>query len=254
MATKPVLTVIPALELKGSLVTLMTLRVLDPDPETLTQQFVKKIEQAPDFFKNAPIILDLQALQEAEKTIDLAFLVALLKRYELVPVAIKGGTFEQNQAALALSLGILSASATKPATRQPAVNLIPTLNSNENTTSTNITQTVVTKVITQPVRSGQQIVEMNGDLVILSSVSAGAEVLAQRHIHVYGALRGRALAGVNGDQDARIFCQVLDAELVSVAGHYIVNEDLDSSVRNKAAQIFLQEGQLAIQALEPYPR
>ncbi len=254
MATKPVLTVIPALELKGSLVTLMTLRVLDPEPEILTQQFVKKIEQAPDFFKNAPIIIDLQALQETEKTIDLTFLVALLKRYELVPVAIKGGTAEQNQAALALSLGILSASATKPATRQPTANLLPTFNGTETTTATNITQPVVTKVITQPVRSGQQIVEMNGDLVILSSVSAGAEVLAQRHIHVYGALRGRALAGVNGDQEARIFCQVLDAELVSVAGHYIVNEDLDSSVRNKATQIFLQEGQLAIQALEPYPR
>jgi septum site-determining protein MinC len=103
--------------------------------------------------------------------------------------------------------------------------------------------------VTHPIRSGQQIVEMQGDLIILSTVSPGAEILARRHIHVYGALRGRALAGVTGDVEARIFCQAMDAELVSIAGNYLVNEDLKAPLRGKPAQIYLNQGKLVVQAL-----
>jgi septum site-determining protein MinC len=110
------------------------------------------------------------------------------------------------------------------------------------------------KIVTQPVRSGQQVVSLEGDIVILSSVSPGAEVLAQRHIHVYGALRGRALAGVNGDVEARIFCQHLDAELISIAGHYQINESLHDDLRGKPAQIYLQEDVLKVESLAPIPR
>ena len=83
-----------------------------------------------------------------------------------------------------------------------------------------------TKIITTPVRGGQQIYAQGGDLVVVSSVSPGAELLADGNIHVYGAMRGRALAGVKGDTRARIFCQQLSAELVSIAGQYKVSEDL----------------------------
>ena len=95
-----------------------------------------------------------------------------------------------------------------------------------------------TLVIDQPVRSGQQIYS-RGDLIVLAPVSTGAELLAEGHIHVYNTLRGRALAGVRGDQSARIFCQKLDAELVSIAGIYRVAEDLPEQHRKQAVHITL---------------
>ena len=94
-----------------------------------------------------------------------------------------------------------------------------------------------TKLITHPVRSGQQIYAAGGDLVVLSSVSPGAEVLADGNIHVYGTLRGRALAGVKGNRSARIFCQRLEAELISIAGHYKISEDLRNSHWQKALRL-----------------
>src|SRR5690606_16388031 len=94
------------------------------------------------------------------------------------------------------------------------------------------------------VRSGRQIYAQGGDLVIVGPVSPGAELLADGSIHVYGALRGRALAGVSGDERARIFCQSLEAELISIAGLYRIAEDIDRAVLRKQVQIYLEEGRL----------
>jgi septum site-determining protein MinC len=88
-----------------------------------------------------------------------------------------------------------------------------------------------------------------GDLVAVAPISAGAELIADGHIHVYGALRGRALAGVGGDESARIFCQKLDAELVSIAGAYRVREDIDESLIGQPVQIYLQGEDLIIDPL-----
>lgn len=81
-------------------------------------------------------------------------------------------------------------------------------------------------MVTTPIRGGQQIYAQGGDLIVLAPVSPGAELLADGNIHVYGPLRGRALAGIKGDTSARIFCQQLAAEMVSIAGQYKVAEDL----------------------------
>ncbi|MGA7801258.1 MAG: septum site-determining protein MinC, partial [Gammaproteobacteria bacterium] len=104
------------------------------------------------------------------------------------------------------------------------------------------------RVIDHPVRSGQQIYAP-GDLTLLQQVSPGAEVLAAGCIHIYAPLRGRALAGVNGDTRARIFCQSMDAELVSVAGHYRTLDDLDGDLAGRPAQVYLDGEQLVIAAL-----
>ncbi|MBJ7417465.1 MAG: septum site-determining protein MinC, partial [Niveispirillum sp.] len=104
-------------------------------------------------------------------------------------------------------------------------------------------------VIAENVRSGRQIYAPGGDLVVIGSVSPGAELLADGSIHVYGALRGRALAGVSGDQGARIFCQSLDAELVSIAGLYRVSEDIGKDIRRRQVQIYLNNGYLHIDPL-----
>ncbi|HCP03453.1 MAG TPA: septum site-determining protein MinC, partial [Pseudomonas sp.] len=105
------------------------------------------------------------------------------------------------------------------------------------------------KIITEPVRGGQQVYARGGDLIVMAPVSAGAELLADGHIHVYGPLRGRALAGVQGNQEARIFCQSLEAELVSIAGQYKVAEDLRKQQWKQAVQISLEGDSLKISGL-----
>ena len=96
-----------------------------------------------------------------------------------------------------------------------------------------------TRIVTEPVRSGTQIYARGGDLIVTAAVSAGAEVMADGNIHVYGRLRGRALAGAAGDTAARIFCTRLEAELVSIAGRYLVSEQLPAEYQGGPAQIAL---------------
>ena len=103
------------------------------------------------------------------------------------------------------------------------------------------------KIISKPIRSGQQ-VYAEGDLIILSSVSPGAEVLADGSIHVYGALRGRALAGVKGDSNARIFCRSMEAELVSIAGNFILSDALQKILWKESAQVLLNDENLDVVA------
>ena len=107
-----------------------------------------------------------------------------------------------------------------------------------------------TLVIDQPVRSGQQVYAPEGDLIILAPVQAGAEVLAAGNIHVYGPLRGRALAGIHGAESARVFCQSLEAELVSIAGHYKISEDLQDNGWKSAVQIQLRDDLLVVTPLD----
>ncbi|GAA3932373.1 septum site-determining protein MinC [Litoribacillus peritrichatus] len=105
------------------------------------------------------------------------------------------------------------------------------------------------KVISTPVRSGQQIYAKDTDLIILSQVGQGAEVIADGNIHIYGTLRGRAIAGASGNQQARIFCQSLQAELVSIAGIYKVSDDLPSDQLGQSCQVGLKENNLHIDTL-----
>ena len=107
-----------------------------------------------------------------------------------------------------------------------------------------------TRLITDPVRSGQKVFADRGDLVVVGPVSSGAELVAVGNIHVYGALRGRALAGVNGDETARIFCQSLEAELLAIAGLYRTSEDLEAGIRKARIQAFLKDDRLAVEPLK----
>ncbi|MEG3050943.1 MAG: septum site-determining protein MinC, partial [Thermomonas sp.] len=103
---------------------------------------------------------------------------------------------------------------------------------------------------TAPVRSGQQVYAENRDLTVLSAVGAGAEAIADGSIHIYGALRGRALAGAQGNEEARIFCREFHAELVAVAGHYKVLEDIPAELRGKPVQVWLEKGHIKLAALD----
>ena len=101
-------------------------------------------------------------------------------------------------------------------------------------------------LVTEPVRSGTQIYARGGDLILLKSVSPGAEIIADGHIHVYGALRGRAIAGATGDSEARIFVRRLEAELVSIAGRYLVSDQIAAEHLGKAAQILMEDERIVV--------
>ena len=105
-----------------------------------------------------------------------------------------------------------------------------------------------TRVVSEPVRGGQQIV-VQGDLVVLAPVSAGAELAASGHIHVYGNLRGRAFAGIEGDEAAMIFCDQLEAELLSIAGVHLVAEGIDQKHQRRRARVELEAERLVIHTL-----
>ena len=133
---------------------------------------------------------------------------------------------------------------TKPALSQPETTVIKELINPASAPPIYAAATLVT----QPIRSGQRIYA-TGDLIIMSQVSAGAEIMAEGNIHVYNTLRGRALAGVHGNTDARIFCFDLQAELISIAGDYKTSEDLNKQIYKKPVQIYLQNHALIIKEI-----
>jgi len=244
----------PCLKLKGSLVPMTALELSYYDKEQLKADLSAKVSQAPDFFENLPVVIGLEKLDEHEQ-VDFNQLVEVCNGFSIKVVAVRGGSEHQQIAAKQAGLGLLSKQ--KERTNEPATNLqeqAPKIHTE--TVEVEVVKTVVqherqqSKVIRHPIRSGQQVYAADGDLIILASVSAGAEVLADGNIHVYGTLRGRALAGVKGDTSARIFCQSLEAELVSVAGQYKVSEDFDKKIVRKASQIFLNEDKLCFKELD----
>lgn len=227
-----------AFKLKASLFTLTTFHLLNPDAQLVHQQLKPLIEQTPRFFQQLPIILDLFSLPVTMGPIDFPAIISCLRGYGLIPVGIRGGSAEQQTFAMQSGLAILANVKTE-ATEVSAKTTSPTPAMNS-------------KLITQPVRSGQQIYAKNSDLIVIASVSPGAELLADGNIHIYGRLKGRALAGVTGNQNTHIFCQNLEAELVAIAGHYWLSEDLNDlqqTLNKGSVHISLQQERLQIKPL-----
>ncbi len=238
-----------AFELKSGNFTLPLLRLLSTDMDAVAEELAEKVKQVPEFFRNAPVVIDLGVLSGQKSILDIALLVGQLRGHGMIPIGVRGGNSAQNDTAYALELAILSDGRSQNAvslkhTSQPEFEKKSQSNPESFQASPQKTM-----LITQPVRSGQRVYAPGGDLVILASVSSGAEIMADGHIHVYGALRGRALAGVRGNQDCRIFCKDLQAELISVAGNYRVSESLDAAIRGKPVHIYLEKQSLKIAEL-----
>ena len=217
--------------LKGSLLAVTVLELTHNSPASLEKQLAEKKSRAPGFFNDAPLVLSLELLTEQEPPADLCALFAICQQQGLLPLGIRARRECDIAAAFKAGIPLLPAGSTKErSTTEPARQTIPRRSS--------VPQP--TKVITRSVRGGQQIYAPGGDLVVLSAVSPGAELIADGNIHAYGPMRGRILAGANGNREARIFCQQLTAELISVAGHYKVAEDLRRSPHwGQPAQISL---------------
>ena len=231
-------------ELKAGTFTLPVLRLLGNNMEAVGDQLGAKVEQAPDFFHNTPVVIDLQALNGSDGGVEFPLLVGLLRGYGMIPVGVRGGTKAQNEAAEAMELAILGDSMAKPPARART-----TQKETSRPPPPAPARAAAFKLVTRPIRSGQRVYASGGDLVVVAQVSSGAEIMADGNIHVYGTLRGRALAGVKGNQEARIFCKNLQAELISVSGHYRISENIASTLKGKAVQIYLDERTLRVEEL-----
>lgn len=246
-----------AMVIKGRMVSLTVLELFSTDLGAFDRQLEEKAAQAPMFFRNAPVLLDFEHL---DQDVDISWLDSafkLLAANHFVPVGITGAAEPMEYAARARNIAVWPSGgksrpekeAEQPAPEEPKTEPEQPKQEIAQTSITADPAHAETMVVRQPVRSGQKIYARGGDLIVLASVSTGAELLADGHIHIYGTLRGRALAGVQGKEDARIFCHALQADLVSIAGTYVINEDLPADKRNKPVQIFLQRDELLIEAI-----
>ncbi len=223
--------------LQGAIFTVMVVRVVDPYDPALDQDISRQVGVSPRFFADAPAVIDLGDCLGCTAEADFEVLKQTLRKHGLVPVGVQRVTPVQRRLAVAADLAVFS---TPTGGRTRA-----TESSTTNGASTKGASTK-TRLVTQPVRSGMQIYAQGGDLIVLAPVSSGAEVVADGHIHVYGALRGRAIAGALGDTSARIFAHRLEAELVCVAGRYFVSDAIAPEYLKQAAQVALIDDQLRI--------
>lgn len=208
----------PAFQLKGSMLALTVLELLHSDLERLDRQLASKVRQAPQFFSNTPLVLALDRLPDDHADIDLEALLRLCRKHGLRTLALRAKLALHVHAARQLDLAVLPPSGAKSRAVNPVAAAEPA--------KPPVPEHRPTRLITSPIRGGQQVYAQGGDLIVTAPVSPGAELLADGNIHVYAPLRGRALAGIKGDASARIFCHDLGAEMLSIAGRYKVAEDL----------------------------
>ncbi|MBD9675459.1 septum site-determining protein MinC [Pseudomonas sp. PDM18] len=284
----------PVFQLKGSMLAVTVLELAHNDLPRLDRQLADKVAQAPNFFRDTPLVLALDKLPDGEGQLDLQGVLDICRRHGLRTLAIRASREEDIRLATMFDIPVLPPSgssreravepkdtvpqvtgaapvrrprgeklsekvveqaagagvqaektvekpAEQPAEAKPEKPIEAaaeaTVEAQEAAAQAAVEKPAEppapvvrpTKLVTTPVRGGVQIYAAGGDLIVLAPVSPGAELLADGNIHVYGPMRGRALAGVKGDTSARIFCQQLAAELVSIAGNYKVAEDLRRS-------------------------
>ncbi|MBS0847124.1 septum site-determining protein MinC [Citrobacter sp. JGM124] len=230
------------IELKGSSFTLSVVHIHDSRPAVIQQALEEKIAQAPAFLKHAPVVLNVASLEGAVNWQQI------------------------QQAVLATGLHVVGISGCKDASLKEEIQRagLPLLNEGKEKVAREshvITPDPIpepapavppyakARFIDTPVRSGQRIYAQNSDLIVASHVSAGAELIADGNIHIYGMMRGRALAGAQGNTDTHIFCTHLYAELVSVAGEYRLSDEIPADYYGKAVRLNLINGALFFQPL-----
>ena len=180
------------------------------------------LARSPGFFVGKPVVLDLATLDLSGSAI--AHLVMSLEKRSIRVLGIEGcdgSRLTQNMPPL-LTGGrhapVQQVEPEKPEVKPPSTSLL----------------------LDTPVRSGQSIVFPDGDVTVVGSVASGAEIVAGGSIHVYGTLRGRAMAGVNGNSSARIYCHKMEAELLAIDGYYQTAEEIPDALRDRPVQALLE--------------
>ncbi|HZZ76977.1 MAG TPA: septum site-determining protein MinC [Gemmataceae bacterium] len=237
-------TAVAPFQVRGRFFTAIVLQMTrGPDAEFF-QAVDALVAQTPHFFSDAPFVLDLDRTNAIGASIDFIGLTRELRKRKVMLIGVQNGTIEQNRAALTAGLITLPGGYDTPPDANKKREGAPKEDKGPQEPPSGAL------LVTDPVRSGQRIFADTGDLVVVASVSSGAELIARGNIHVYGRMRGRALAGVNGDSTARIFCQSLEAELIAIAGLYKTSDTIESSFRNQRVQAFLEDGTLRIRSLK----
>lgn len=222
-------------ELKSSNFTLAVIHISDAQPEDIYRAIQKKIEQAPAFLQNAPVIINVANLNHKSNWLELYQAVSVTG---LHVVGVSGcNNSKLKQEIICSGLPILTEGKS------------PTQSIPLNKGLSTALVVIKTQLINNPIRSGQQVYARNSDLIITNSVSAGAEIVADGNIHIYGIMRGRALAGASGDKESKIFCTNFYPELVSICGQYWLRDQIPTEFLGKSAQLSLQDSMLTIQSL-----
>ncbi|MBR9727095.1 septum site-determining protein MinC [Shewanella intestini] len=216
----------PNVELKATSFTLSVLYINHPSIDVVSQELDKKLAQAPQFFLGAPLILNLSAINQSE--IDIAELKQCLSDKQLIIVGITDANDALAKQAKNCGLAVVKSGKQAPQPQLPKRD---------------------TKIVKQNVRSGQQIYAKDSDLVVFGAVGNGAEVIADGSIHIYGALRGKAMAGAGGDNNSIIIASQLQAELVSIAGQYWLAEHLQQYQIEKRGCVRLSGDTLLVESL-----
>ncbi|MGK0248997.1 MAG: septum site-determining protein MinC [Oleispira sp.] len=229
--------------LKAGLNPITTLLIQSNNLAQIQQELKAKVEQAPKMFVRLPCIFDF--IELAEK-IDLPSLYLTCHEFGMLPIGVRNAQEEHHELLEQLELADFGKANSKPSRIKPTEN-IPIATTIVESPSVVNEPRAKTTVHKFPVRSGQQLTAV-GDLVIFGLVSTGAEVLAGGSIHIYGPLRGRALAGIKGDTEATISCSSLEAELVAIAGEYKLFESSEQHC-TQPSLIQLDDGRLNIHSL-----
>lgn len=263
----------PAFKIKTGNLPVLLLHILCDDLDELKQQLQLRLSQAPDFFASTPIVLELSAIAESAVELNFSELLSFMREHGMCAAGLSGGSESQRSAAAAAGLGLfpevmirntvrkepvqpepVEVAAAEPAVTLPVQSELPGF-------AEEIAEPVVadpalpalqyltrpTMVIDKPVRTGQRIYAEGADLVVLAIVNAGAELIADGDIHVYAPMRGKAIAGAQGNEAARIFVQGMEAELLSIAGCFkVFEEGVPDNVRAKPAHVHLDGSRLVI--------
>lgn len=236
-------------DMKSAQLPVVAFALRTTDTQQLASEFLARFGQDSAFFDNDPVLIDLAHVREADECIDFSALVKLLREYRTQPVAVRGGSSEQM--AQAHAAGLIAAPEAPPVRpqelREPEVREV--IHEIEVVKEVQLPPKMAMRV-DKPMRSGQQVYAAGCDVIVNAIVSFGAEVIADGNVHIYGPLRGRAVAGARGDTSARIYCTCFEPQLVSIAGIYrTVESDLPPDVAGKPAMVRLDGEKLVIEPL-----
>ncbi len=253
------------MNLKGEMSMLNVLHLENTDVHAITAELQTKRNEMPQFFMQSPIVVDCNLLNDDVINLDFSALKEALLALGFIPVGVRNIPATMNASLADVGWAMMRES------RKPTISddtQQATANTDEDAISNieqevsegyaeiqemkQVQQTPVTfksLTVDKPVRSGQQIYAAGSDMTVLAQTSAGSEIMADGSIHVYGALRGRVLAGAMGNESARIFCQSLQAELIAIAGRYQLLDESDTELKGKPAMIKLAGDKLVIEPL-----
>jgi len=242
----------PALDFKSANLYAVRIVLHAADLQSLTDALDKRMHDAGSFFENEPVVIDAEQISDP---VDWTALVQALRDHRLYPIGVVAEGDNLEAARQAGLTGVeLSSPIVRPASTPAADHEVPVVNpaapAPEPAAAAAPEIAPAAMVVRRQLRSGQRIYARNTDLIIIGVVGHGAEVIADGNIHVYGPLRGKAMAGARGDESARIFASQLDPELLAIAGIYrVIEERLDPAQHNRPCLVQLENDKLEIMPL-----